>query len=265
MVLPTLKGRRFRVKEKISSAEFNKVLIKRCRFVCCRTRKQNLTRYSFKALMNSSYFLLVLHEGSMFECRIQFSLQSITARIMIRLKRLIVFSHRSAGHCLFAYRRWLDPADPADFALLHAGYGALCAAFPPFAACPRSLFLERLAHVASAWSAVQRQPLVITGASGLANFGQTPLSLPITPILLITPPKADRSSAIGTQDCEKLRSVFLDDASSSLTCGSVRVHSAGPPEGLPGPSDCAVAISIPSLLNPGPALDCAANGEYACS
>jgi hypothetical protein len=55
----------------------------------------------------------------------------------------------SAGNWIFGNRRWLNPANPYDRARLDAGYDALCAAFPAFAACPRAHFLACIAGVAS--------------------------------------------------------------------------------------------------------------------
>ena len=60
---------------------------------------------------------------------------------------------RAAGNWLFHGRRWLNPHDPADRALLDSNYTALARAFPPFAAsCDRPRFLEILADVAAKWA-----------------------------------------------------------------------------------------------------------------
>ena len=76
---------------------------------------------------------------------------------------------RSAGNWLFCNRRWLNPSFPPDRARLDAGYDALCAAFPAAAACPRSIFLTRIAHVSTAWSIVQlyRHERTAAGILGL--------------------------------------------------------------------------------------------------
>ena len=63
----------------------------------------------------------------------------------------------AAGNWLFCNRRWLDPADPADRARLHAGYDALLSLFPAaLTEVPRALFIEHLSEVTTAWADVAR-------------------------------------------------------------------------------------------------------------
>ena len=141
---------------------------------------------------------------------------------------------RSAGNWLFCNRRWLDPSHPQDRARLDAGYDALCAAFPAFAACPRAAFLARLAHVSAAWSAAQhRPPRTTAGRPGLAD-----------------------SDNVGDSDL---------DSQSPLSSVSVHLSrpaalSHGAPAGREAtgsgcgcrPSAAAIAIRVPQLLNPAP-------------
>ena len=62
---------------------------------------------------------------------------------------------RAAGNWLFHGRRWLNPLDPADRALLDSNYAALARAFPHFAAsCDRPRFLEVLADIATDWNCI---------------------------------------------------------------------------------------------------------------
>ena len=79
----------------------------------------------------------------------------------------------SSGSWIFCNRRWLDPSHPQDRVRLDAGYDALCAAFPAFAACPRAAFLARLAHVS--FSAARRRALRAAASQpGLADLSFRP-------------------------------------------------------------------------------------------
>ena len=117
-------SRKYRNNERIARVEFNKVLASRCGFECKRSRVHCVQRYHPRPI---HIFI-----------------------ILANLKRLYP---RAAGNWLFHGRRWLNPHDPADRALLDSNYTALARAFPPFAAsCDRPRFLEILADVAAKWA-----------------------------------------------------------------------------------------------------------------
>ena len=89
---------------------------------------------------------------------------------------LTTHAHSSAGHWLFCNRRWLSPSHPPDRARLDAGYDALCAAFPAFAACPRHRVLATIAHVSATWSAAMdyHNPRPPAGPTAGSNPSPTP-------------------------------------------------------------------------------------------
>ena len=125
---------------------------------------------------------------------------------------------RSAGNWLFCNRRWLDPSHPQDRARLDAGYDALCAAFPAFAACPRAAFLARLARVSRLAARPTATKHLMLSAPNESRPG---------PVLPINPRPA--------------------------TDGKHRLPPAAGGQGGAGsaePSPAAVAVRIPHLLNP---------------
>jgi hypothetical protein len=62
-------------------------------------------------------------------------------------------SHHSAGNLLFHSRRWLDPRNPADRALLEFNHGVLCSSFPhAFADSSVANFLYHIGTVSETWS-----------------------------------------------------------------------------------------------------------------
>ena len=153
---------------------------------------------------------------------------------------------RSTGNWLFCNRRWLSPSHPPDRARLDAGYDALCAAFPAFAACPRHRFLARLAHVSESWSAARnRAPGPTCGRSGLADT------------IDWAPAAAEGGYAGGYLSGQRRQhaapagrsgdTAAHDTPAGGLGSGDAAAHDGG---GEPRPSPAAAAIRVHRLLNP---------------
>ena len=64
-----------------------------------------------------------------------------------------------AGNWLFSGRRWRDPRNEQDRAVLNAGYDALVARFPAFSRCSHDRYLATISDFSSSWSRVTRHSL----------------------------------------------------------------------------------------------------------
>jgi hypothetical protein len=156
-------------------------------------------------------------------------------------------THSTAGHWLFCNRRWLSPSHPPDRARLDAGYDALCADFPAFAACPRHHFIARLAHVSATWTAAQRR--VSRAPAGLQGIACSIADLSFRP----PPGRAVRPPP------EPLEPASAGASPGYEALGHCGGHYGGHFSGHCGghcgdreepPSPAAAAIRVPHLLNP---------------
>jgi hypothetical protein len=166
---------------------------------------------------------------------------------------------RSTGNWLFCNRRWLSPSHPPDRARLDAGYDALCAALPAFAACPRHRFLARLAHVSESWSAARR-PAPRTALRGLVDVDgirvdwSPPYAPPSHPLNPAPPRRARPPSAPVPPHRHSPAPPALSPTQRCLHDAPARALPAGDSEAGPGGggplSPAAAAIRVASLLNP---------------
>ena len=59
---------------------------------------------------------------------------------------------RTAGNWLFCNRRWLNPLKRDEREKLEQNYDKLCASFPAFARCSKTMFIQFLMDVTVAWT-----------------------------------------------------------------------------------------------------------------